>query len=122
MKPAGILGIILIVVSIIALAYGGYTSFTTKENVARLGPIEINKQQEHPVPLGPIIGGVCLVGGAFAVRRRHFANRRMDLAGDLKLRAGFRNRWNKPRLRGSTSETGRPHNRLVVIAPGTNRW
>jgi uncharacterized membrane protein len=67
MKPAGILGIILIVVGIIALASGGYTSFTTKENVARLGPIEINKQQEHPVPLGPIIGGVCLVGGIILV-------------------------------------------------------
>jgi uncharacterized membrane protein len=66
-KPAGIFGIILIVIGIILLAYGGYTSFTTKENVAKLGPIEINKQQEHPVPLGPIIGGVCLVGGIILV-------------------------------------------------------
>ena len=33
MKPAGILGIILLVVGIVMLAYGGYTSFTTKENV-----------------------------------------------------------------------------------------
>jgi uncharacterized membrane protein len=63
MKPAGIFGIILIVIGIILLAYGGFTSFTTKENVAKLGPIEINKQQEHPVPIGPIAGGVCLVGG-----------------------------------------------------------
>ena len=63
MKPAGIFGIILIVIGIILLAYGGFTSFTTKENVAKLGPLEINKQQEHPVPIGPIAGGVCLVGG-----------------------------------------------------------
>ena len=63
MKPAGILGIILIVVGVLAFAYGGYTSYTTKENVAKLGPLEINKHEEHPVPLGPIIGGVCLVGG-----------------------------------------------------------
>ncbi len=63
MKPAGIFGIILIAIGIILLAYGGFTSFTTKENVAKLGPLEINKQQEHPVPLGPILGGVCLVGG-----------------------------------------------------------
>lgn len=67
MKPAGIFGIILIVIGIILLAYGGYTSFTTKENVAKLGPIEINKQQEHPVPIGPIAGGVCLVGGIILV-------------------------------------------------------
>ncbi len=63
MKPAGILGIILVVVGIIALAYGGYTSFSTKENVVKAGPLEINKSVDHPVPLGPIIGGVCLVGG-----------------------------------------------------------
>ncbi|CAN5523720.1 hypothetical protein BH18VER1_BH18VER1_08670 [soil metagenome] len=63
MKPLGVLGIILIAVGIIALAYGGYTSFTTKENVAKLGPLEINKQDEHRVPVGPIVGGVCLAGG-----------------------------------------------------------
>jgi hypothetical protein len=67
MKPAGFLGIILIVAGIITLAYGGYTSFTTKENVARLGPIEINKHEEHPVPLGPIVGGVFLAGGIILV-------------------------------------------------------
>ena len=67
MKPAGIFGIILIAIGIIALAYGGYASFTTKENVAKLGPLEINKQQEHPIPIGPIVGGVCLVGGIILV-------------------------------------------------------
>jgi uncharacterized membrane protein len=63
MKPLGIVGIILIVIGIVLLAYGGYTSFTTKENVAKLGPLEINKEKEHPIPVGPIAGGVCLVGG-----------------------------------------------------------
>jgi uncharacterized membrane protein len=67
MKPAGIFGIILIVVGIVLLAYGGYTSFTTKENVAKLGPIEINKHEEHPVPIGQIAGGACLVGGIILV-------------------------------------------------------
>ena len=67
MKPAGIFGIILIAIGIIALAYGGYASFTTKENVAKLGPLEINKQQEHPIPIGPIVGGICLVGGIILV-------------------------------------------------------
>jgi uncharacterized membrane protein len=67
MRPGGIFGIILIAVGIVLLAYGGYTTFTTKENVAKLGPLEINKQQEHPVPIGPIAGGVCLVGGIILV-------------------------------------------------------
>ncbi len=63
MKPAGVIALILIVVGVIVLGYGGYTSFTTKENVAKLGPVEINKNQEHPVPIGPIVGGLCIVGG-----------------------------------------------------------
>ncbi|HXM74871.1 MAG TPA: DUF3185 domain-containing protein [Chthoniobacterales bacterium] len=63
MKPTGILGIILIVVGVVMLAFGGYTYYTTQENVAKLGPLEINTQEKHPVPIGPIVGGVCIVGG-----------------------------------------------------------
>jgi drug/metabolite transporter (DMT)-like permease len=63
MKPAGIIGLVLIIVGVIALAWGGFASFTTKENVAKLGPLEINKEEEHRVPVGPIVGGVALVGG-----------------------------------------------------------
>jgi hypothetical protein len=65
MKPTGIVGILLIAAGIVILAYGwlGSVNFTTKENVAKLGPIEINKENEHRIPMGPIVGGVCLVGG-----------------------------------------------------------
>ncbi|MDQ6861964.1 MAG: DUF3185 domain-containing protein [Verrucomicrobiota bacterium] len=63
MKPAAILGIVLIVAGIVALAWGGFASFTTKENVAKLGPLEVNKEKEHSVPVGPIVGGVAIVGG-----------------------------------------------------------
>jgi hypothetical protein len=65
MKPTGIVGIVLIAIGIVALAYGwfGSVKYTTQENVAKLGPLELNKQEEHRVPIGPIVGGVCLVGG-----------------------------------------------------------
>jgi uncharacterized membrane protein len=63
MKPAGIFGLILIIVGVFLIAYGGFASFRTQENVAKLGPLEVNKQTEHPVPVGPIVGGVCVVGG-----------------------------------------------------------
>ena len=63
MKPTGLVGILLIVIGVVLLAYGGYASYTTKENVAKIGPLEINAQKEHPVPVGPIAGGLCLVGG-----------------------------------------------------------
>ena len=63
MKPGGIIALLLIIVGVVMLAYGGYTSFTTKENVAKIGPLEINKHEKHPVPIGPIVGGLCIVGG-----------------------------------------------------------
>jgi len=62
-KPGGIIALLLIIVGVVMLAYGGYTSFTTKENVAKIGPLEINKHEKHPVPIGPIVGGLCIVGG-----------------------------------------------------------
>jgi hypothetical protein len=62
-KPASIIALLLIVIGVVVLGYGGYTSYTTQENVAKLGPLEINKQTEHPVPIGPIVGGLCIVGG-----------------------------------------------------------
>ena len=40
MKPAGIIGIILIVVGIIALAYGGF-SFTKETHKAEIGPLKL---------------------------------------------------------------------------------
>lgn len=63
MKSGGLLALILIVVGVILLAWGGYTTFTTRENVAKLGPVEINKETERPVPVGLIVGGLFLVGG-----------------------------------------------------------
>ena len=63
MKSGSVLALVLIIVGVIVLAWGGYTSFTTKENVAKIGPVEVNKSEAHPVPIGPILGGLCIVGG-----------------------------------------------------------
>jgi hypothetical protein len=71
MKPAGILGISLIVIGIIALAYGwfGSVSYTTRENVAKFGPLEVNQEKEHRIPVAPIVGGICVVGGVIVLIR-----------------------------------------------------
>ena len=60
------LGIILIVIGIIMIAYTGF-NFVTTEKVVDLGPIEINKEKNHPVQWSPIIGIVLLVGGSVLV-------------------------------------------------------
>lgn len=56
------IGIILVVVGIIMMIYTGF-SFVTKEKVVDIGPVEINKEEKHPVKWSPIIGAVLLVGG-----------------------------------------------------------
>ena len=66
MKPAGIIGIILIAIGIIALAYGGFT-YTKREKVIDAGPLQVSADREKTVPLPPILGGACLVGGIILV-------------------------------------------------------
>lgn len=62
MKSYTLIGIILIVVGIIAFAYQGIT-YTTREKVVDIGPIEISADTEKTFPLPPIVGGIALVGG-----------------------------------------------------------
>ncbi|MEP6685774.1 MAG: DUF3185 domain-containing protein [Verrucomicrobiota bacterium] len=66
MKPAGILGIILIIIGIVALAYGGF-SYTKREKVIDAGPLQVSADREKTIPLPPILGGLCLVGGIILV-------------------------------------------------------
>jgi len=62
MKPVAVLAIILIVIGVIALAYGGF-SFTTREKVAEVGPLKVEKNKTRSVPLSPVLGVLALVGG-----------------------------------------------------------
>jgi uncharacterized membrane protein YidH (DUF202 family) len=57
-----ILGIVLIVLGIVAFAYGGI-SFTKKEKIVDIGPIEATKKETHTIPLPPVLGGLLVVGG-----------------------------------------------------------
>jgi hypothetical protein len=57
-----IAGILLIVLGVIALIYGGIT-YTTHKKVIDLGPIQAEKKETHDIPLPPILGVVAIVGG-----------------------------------------------------------
>ena len=57
-----ILAIILIVVGVVIFTYQGIT-YTTREKAVDLGPLQITAEKTHTVPLPPILGGVCLIGG-----------------------------------------------------------
>jgi hypothetical protein len=56
------IGIILIVLGLVGLIYGGVT-WTQREKVVDLGPIEVTQEERKSLPLPPIAGGICLVAG-----------------------------------------------------------
>jgi hypothetical protein len=62
MKTYTLIGIILIVIGIIALAYQGIT-YTTREKVVDIGPIQMTADKTKTIPLPPIVGGIALMGG-----------------------------------------------------------
>jgi drug/metabolite transporter (DMT)-like permease len=62
MKPAAIVGILLIILGVVGLAFGGF-SFTHKEKVVDLGPIQASADKKESMPIPPILGGLAIVGG-----------------------------------------------------------
>jgi hypothetical protein len=62
MKGSPILGILLIVLGVIALAYQGIT-YTTRKKVLDVGPIQATKEEHKTIPVPPIVGGIALIGG-----------------------------------------------------------
>ena len=57
-----IVGIVLIVIGVIALAYGGI-SYTKREKVLDIGPLEATTETRETIPLPPVLGGLALAGG-----------------------------------------------------------
>ncbi len=56
------LGMILVALGLVGLAWGGF-SYTTRERVVDLGPIHASREKTHNVPLPPIAGAAALLGG-----------------------------------------------------------
>lgn len=62
MKPISLVGIVLIVLGLAALAYQGFT-YTTTETIIDVGPIQATAERERTVPLPPVLGIVAVIGG-----------------------------------------------------------
>ncbi len=58
-----IAGVLLIIVGVAALIYGGF-SYTSHKKAVDIGAIQINKTENHSLPIPPILGIVAIVGGA----------------------------------------------------------
>ena len=61
-----ILGFVLIAVGVISLAIGGIT-YTKREKVLDIGPIQATADRQKTIPLPPVLGGLALAGGIVLV-------------------------------------------------------
>ena len=66
MKPVTLVGVVLIILGVLALAYQGIT-YTTREKVIDLGPLKASVDKEKSIPLPPIVGALALAGGVVLV-------------------------------------------------------
>jgi len=65
-NPIMLVGVALIVLGVVAFAYQGIT-YTTRENVINLGPLQASVDTKKTIPLSPVLGGLALVGGIVLV-------------------------------------------------------
>jgi len=65
-KPVTLVGVALIVLGVLALAYQGIT-YTTREKVIDLGPLQASVDKKKSIPLPPIVGALALAGGVVMV-------------------------------------------------------
>jgi len=61
-----VVGILLIVLGVIALAYHGIT-YTTHEKVFQFGPLEATQKKEKTIAFPPLLGGAALAAGILMV-------------------------------------------------------
>jgi uncharacterized membrane protein len=61
-----LLGIALIVLGVVAFAYQGIT-YTSREKVIDLGPLQASVDTKKTIPLSPLLGGLALAGGIVLV-------------------------------------------------------
>ena len=58
-----IAGIVLIILGVAALIYGGFT-YSSQKTVANFGGMQISTTENHTIPISPILGIVAIAGGA----------------------------------------------------------
>lgn len=62
MKPIAMAGVLLIVFGLFALAYQGIT-YTKRETVVDLGPLQATAERQKTIPLPPVLGIAAVAAG-----------------------------------------------------------
>ena len=62
MKPATVIGAILIVLAIVGFSLGGF-SFTHEKKDVDLGPLQVSHKETKTLPISPILSTLSLIAG-----------------------------------------------------------
>jgi hypothetical protein len=73
MTAARIAGIVLIILGLVGILWGGF-SWTQEKTVVDVGPFKATTQEHKTIPFPPVAGGIALVAGVVLLvlpGRRH---------------------------------------------------
>jgi hypothetical protein len=73
MKPLALVGVLLVVLGVMALVYQGIT-YTSRETVIDIGPLQATADRQKTLPLPPVLGIAAVAGGVMllvAGKRKH---------------------------------------------------
>jgi len=62
MNRTAIIGVVLLLLGVAALAYQGFT-YTSRETVVDIGPVHATADHEKTVPIPPVLGLAAVAGG-----------------------------------------------------------
>lgn len=62
MKAAAVVGIVLIVIGVVSLVYGGIV-YKEEETIVQLGPLEVQAEQKRKFPISEVASGAMIAGG-----------------------------------------------------------
>jgi hypothetical protein len=62
MNRTAIVGVVLALLGVAALAYQGVT-YTSHDAVVDIGPLHATADHQKTIPIPPVLGGVAVVGG-----------------------------------------------------------
>lgn len=66
MRPGAVIGALLILAGVIAFSVGGF-SFSRRDEVAEVGPIQVTTEHQRAVPLSPVLSGLAIAAGVVLI-------------------------------------------------------
>ena len=66
MKPITWIGIVLVILGVLSLAYQGI-NYNRQESIVDVGPVHLTAETHERISLPPIVGGLALASGAIVL-------------------------------------------------------